>query len=363
MGFVMLSSWVNIKRPQRNLMISFEDEIQRIQHEFKTKLAHISTHEELEALRIHFLGRNGLISELTNQFKALSAEQKRTLGPLLNELKDSTQESFNQKKIFIENEALLQIIKRDENFDVTAYTPHSVVGSLHPLSHTMHQFEDIFTSMGYQIADGPEVETEYYNFEALNIPENHPARDKFDTFYINIPGLLMRTHTSTIQVRIMEQQTLPIAILAPGRCYRNEATDASHDFMFSQIEGLVIDTDISLSHLLGTLKEFLKAFFEKDSIDIRVRPSYFPFVEPGLEVDMSCPFCTEGCSTCKFTRWIEMGGAGLVHPHVLQASGIDSTVYTGFAFGFGLTRLTMLKYGINDIRLLHSPQIAFLKQF
>ena len=217
--------------------------------------------------------------------------------------------------------------------------------------------------MGYKIAEGPELETEFYNFTALNIPEYHPARDIQDTFWLKIPGMLMRTQTSSVQIHEMAKKDLPIAILASGRCYRNEATDASHDFVFMQVEGLLIDKKISLANLLATLKTCLRAIFDKDDLEIRVRPGYFPFVEPGLEIDVLCPFCKSGCSVCKKTKWIEIVGAGLVHPNVLKHGGLDPKEYTGFAFGFGLTRLVMLKYGINDIRLLNSGKLEFLQQF
>ena len=217
--------------------------------------------------------------------------------------------------------------------------------------------------MGYQIVEGPEVETEYYNFEALNIPKNHPARDIMDTLWLTMPGYLLRTHTSTVQVHSMETKKLPLAIIAPGRVFRHEATDATHDFQFNQIEGVVIAENISLTHLLGTIKAFFRTLFNKEDLELKIRPDYFPFVEPGLEISISCPFCTEGCSLCKKTRFIEMGGAGLVHPNVLECSEINSKKYTGFAFGLGVDRIAMLMYGINDIRLFSTSKLEFLKQF
>lgn len=215
--------------------------------------------------------------------------------------------------------------------------------------------------MGFAVADGPELETEFFNFTALNIPDNHPAREESDTFWIDNEHLL-RTQTSTVQIKTMMSQKPPIAIIAPGRTMRNEATDASHDFMFMQFEGLYIGEDVSIANLLATLKSFLTQFFGSD-VKLRVRPGYFPFVEPGLEIDASCPFCKKGCSVCKKTKWIELMGAGLVHPNVLKHCKLDPEKYSGFAFGFGLTRLVMLKYQIPDIRLLHSGNIKFLKQF
>ena len=217
--------------------------------------------------------------------------------------------------------------------------------------------------MGYEILDGPEVETDFYNFQALNIPADHPARDMQDTFWLTLPGFLMRTHTSSVEIHTMVNRKPPLAIVVPGRAYRNEATDASHDFMFMQLEGLFVDKNVSLAHLFATVQTFLQNLFEKKDLTIKVRPSYYPFVEPGVDIIMSCPFCPQGCSVCKRTRWIEIAGAGLTHPAVLEACKINPNEYSGFAFGFGLTRLVMLKYGITDIRLLHSNKIEFLKQF
>ena len=204
---------------------------------------------------------------------------------------------------------------------------------MHIYTKVIELVEDVFVGMGYEIADGPEVETDFYNFSALNIPTDHPARDMHDTFWINYPNLLMRTHTSTVQIHTMETKKLPLAIFAPGRVYRNEAIDASHEFNFTQVEGLLVDKDISVANLLATAQIFLRALFERDDLKIRSRPGYFPFVEPGIEIDVQCPFCATGCSTCKYTTWIELLGAGLVHPNVLTCCGINSELYSGFAFG------------------------------
>ena len=295
--------------------------------------------------------------------KDLSLEEKRTLGPLANQVKTELEDLFNTKKRDLFNESLQEEENRFADFDVTAYKPGHKKGSLHPYTQLTQKIIAIFTSLGYKISDGPEIETEFYNFEALNIPSNHPARDMQDTFWLDIPGMLLRTQTSTVQIHTMQQEQPPIAIITPGRVYRQEATDASHDFMFQQLEGLVIDKNISMSDLLGTLQTWLKMVFNKNDLSLRIRPGYFPFVEPGIEVDITCPFCSSGCSTCKKTGWIEMGGAGLIHPNVLRAGGIDPEIYSGFAFGFGTTRLAMLMYGINDIRLLHNNDKEFLKQF
>jgi len=339
------------------------DEINQLKNQCLSTLTTITSLESLEQFRITFLGRQGSIAQLMPRLKELSLEEKKVVGPAMNSLKQEVQEAFDTKHAYLEKKLVEQQILKQKFFDVTAYEPHAIKGTLHPLTYIYKKVQDIFISMGYAIAYGPEVETEYYNFEALNIPEDHPARDEWDTLWLDVPGLLMRTHTSPVQIHTMEKSELPLAVIAPGRAYRHEATDATHDFMFNQIELLVIDKNISLAHLLGTIKVFFRKFFEKDDLEIRVRSSYFPFVEPGIEVDVSCPFCKEGCALCKRTCWIEIGGAGLVHPDVLRCSNIDTKKYSGFAFGFGLDRLTMLQYHINDIRLFSSGKLEFLKQF
>jgi len=237
-------------------------------------------------------------------------------------------------------------------------------GRLHPMTVAVREITDIFGRMGFGVAYGPELEDEWHNFTALNIGSEHPARDAHDTFWVNeIAHSLLRTHTSPVQIRTMKDRIPPFAIFSPGRVFRNEATDASHDFQFMQGEALLIDNNVSLAHLLDCAKEFLQTFFNNKSLKIRVRPSYFPFVEPGIEIDIQCPFCKDGCSSCKKTTWIELLGAGLIHPHVLKSGGIDPEKFTGFAMGFGISRLAMLKYGINDVRLLNSNKKEILSQF
>ena len=345
------------------MMKKLEQNINIFKKELQSALKSIKSYEQLEKVRVDFLGRKGKITELMGQMKDLDIEEKRAFGPKLNELKKSSEQLYEEKKNALgQEEKKLEVLKQQQ-FDVTAYKPNQLHGSLHVLTLLVEKLENIFVSMGYKVADGPEVETEYYNFDALNIPKDHPSRDIRDTFWFDIPGLLMRTETSAIQIHHMEKEGAPIALIGPGRVYRNEATDASHDFIFSQIEGLMIDTDISMANLIATIKVFLQRLFEKEDLKIRLRTAYFPFVEPGLEFDFSCPFCKSGCSTCRRTQWIELGGAGLVHPNVLRYCKIDPTKYSGFAFGFGIQRLAMIKYGINDIRLFHSGAIDFLKQF
>ena len=344
-------------------MDDIKKQLETIKQAFLKELANTQTAQQLEAVRIKYLGRQGSITGFAQQVKDLSLEEKRVYGPLFKDLKETTQHAFDQRQEKLAASKQKQEAEKLTYFDVTASQPLFTQGSLHPYTHVIQLVQDVVISMGYEVIDGPEVETAYHNFEALNIPENHPARDMQDTFWLTLPGLLMRTHTSSVEVHAMQKRTLPLAVFAPGRTYRNEATDASHDFMFMQAEGLFIDKKVSLSQLFATVKTFLQALFETKDLSIRIRPSYFPFVEPGVEIDMSCPFCTQGCSICKKTRWIEICGAGLTHPNVLKACKINPQEYSGFAFGFGLTRLVMLKYGITDIRLLHTNRIEFLKQF
>lgn len=344
-------------------MAQLIEKINHIKQECVAQLTQCNTQQELENARVAYIGRNGKITALMAELKTLSVDEKRTAGPALNELKQWAQATFENKKKELARAQQQAKQLQEKHFDVTAYKYQPLHGGLHVLSTLVNELNNIFISMGYEIADGPEVVTDYYNFEALNIPDDHPARDEHDTFWLTQPGLLLRTHTSCVQAKEMEKGKLPLAVFAPGRVYRNEAVDASHDFMFWQGEFMFIDTDVSIAQLLATARAFLQAVFEKKDLNIRVRPGYFPFVEPGLEIDASCPFCTDGCSTCKKTGWIELLGAGLIHPNVLRSSGIDPEKYSGFACGFGISRIAMIKYGINDIRLLHSTKLDVLQQF
>jgi len=344
-------------------MENLEQNIKIFQESLATALDNAITHEQLEQVRIEFLGRHGKIVALMSQLKSLDTDAKRIFGPKLNELKKASEQAYKNRKIKLEEEARKLEILKKEQFDVTAYKPTVLEGSAHVLTKTYEEIEDIFISMGYKVADGPELETDFYNFEALNIPKDHPARDSQDTFWFNVPELLLRTQTSTVQIHEMQKHGVPTALISTGRVYRNEATDASHDFIFSQYEGLFVGKDISMGNLLATMKTFLQKLFEKKDLDIRVRPGYFPFVEPGIEIDASCPFCKDGCSVCKKTKWIELLGAGLVHPNVLQYCKVDPEKYSGFAFGGGIERLAMVKHGINDIRYFHGANIDFLRQF
>jgi phenylalanyl-tRNA synthetase alpha chain len=344
-------------------MKNLKETISKLRSEFSKKISSAKNLSDIEKIRILFLGKKGTITELLPQLKTLSIDEKREFGPLIQSLRKEVEETLKEKLLNLAKKQQESSILKSKHFDVTAYKPSSTDGHLHPYSRIIEEIEDIFTSMGYEIFDGPEVDKDYYNFTAVNIPQDHPARDMYDTFWLDIPGMLLRTHTSSVQAHAMKNKKLPIAIAVPGRCYRHEAVDASHDVMFMQCEGLLIDKKVSLSNLFATAQHFLQALFKKKNLNIRIRPGFFPFVEPGIEIDMQCPFCTSGCSVCKKTKWIEVFPAGLIHPNVLREAGIDPDEYSGFAFGFGLTRLAMIRYGINDIRLLHSGKIKFLEQF
>jgi phenylalanyl-tRNA synthetase alpha chain len=343
-------------------MPNLKSKIESIRSEFLEKLESVTNLKDLEAIRIEYAGKQGLVTSLFKEIKNLSVEEKREVVPILNETKQLVEDQIkNHKALIIEKQAGIAQIKK-KHFDTTAYQTGLLKGHFHPYSQFVEEIENIFISMGYDILDGPYVETDFYNFTALNIPKDHPARDMHDTFWIDDEHLL-RTHTSTVQIHAMQTYKPPIAAVVPGFTFRHEAVDATHDTMFMQCEGFVIDKHVTLSHLFATAKTFLRKLFNVDELDIRIRPGFFPFVEPGVEIDARCPFCKGGCSVCKKTTWIEVFPGGLIHPNVLRAGGLDPKEYSGFAFGFGLTRLAMLKYKINDIRLLLGGNMKFLDQF
>ncbi len=322
----------------------------------------------LKEVEVRFLGKKGFLTEILRGLKDLSLEEKKTAGKISNEIKEELEKAFAEKLIEIEKIEITKVLN-EEWIDLTAPGKKYEYGHLHPLTQTQYEVENIFHGMGFMIADGPEVEAEKYNFDDLNIPLSHPARDMQDTFFIDkkydeqMGRLVLRTHTSPVQVRTMLKHGAPLRMIVPGRVFRNEALDASHEHTFDQVEGLMIDKNISLSHLKGVMTEFLSKLFERE-LKVRFRPGYFPFVEPGLELDMSCAICNgSGCKTCKHSGWIEFMGAGMVHPHVLKAGGLDPNIYQGWAFGFGLTRLVMMRYGIDDIRVLNGGDLRFVKQF
>ncbi|RLA39804.1 MAG: phenylalanine--tRNA ligase subunit alpha [Gammaproteobacteria bacterium] len=315
---------------------------------------------DLDQIRVEYLGKKGKITGMLKTLGKLSAEERPKAGAVINEVKVALQNTINARRQELET-ALLQAQLDSERIDVTLPGRKSEVGSLHPVTQTMARIEEFFTSVGYQVEEGPEVEDDYHNFEALNIPAHHPARAMHDTFYID-PTTVLRTHTSPVQVRTMERQKPPIRIICPGRVYRCDS-DLTHTPMFHQVEGLVVDKNVSFADLKGTVDQFLKAFFEAD-LAVRFRPSYFPFTEPSAEVDIQCTNCKgKGCRVCKQTGWLEIMGCGMVHPNVFTQSGIDPDEYTGFAFGMGVERLAMLRYGVNDLRLFFENDLRFLKQF
>lgn len=322
----------------------------------------------LKEVEVKYLGRSGEITLLLKGIKDLSDEEKRTFGQFSNQIKHQLENHFDQKRQNLER-AEIEKQLGSEFFDLTAPGKSRKIGHIHPLSQVQSEVENIFSDMGFAVMDGPEVESEYYNFEGLNIPADHPARDMQDTFFVKDKEdskhgrMVLRTHTSPVQVRTMEKYGAPLRVIVPGRVFRYEATDASHDSTFYQVEGLLIDKNISLADLKGVMAEFLSRLFGK-AVVVRFRPGFFPFVEPGLELDFSCLICNgKGCSVCKRTGWVEFMGAGMVHPNVLKAGGINSKIYQGWAFGFGLTRLVMMRYGIDDIRLLQSGDLRFIQQF
>ena len=315
----------------------------------------------LEDFRVRYMGKKGSVTALLRGMGALSAEERPVMGQMVNQLRQELEEAVSAKAEVIQ--AALQKEKlAAETLDVTMPGKKQKSGGLHPLNVVLDDLIDIFQSMGFDIVDGPEVETDYYNFQALNVPEDHPARDMQDTFYL-ADKLLLRTQTSAAQARTMEERKPPIRIICPGRVYRADEVDATHSPVFHQIEGLVIDKGITMCDLKGVLEQFAQEIYGEDT-KVRFRPSFFPFTEPSVEVDVSCSECGgKGCRVCKGAGWFEILGAGMVHPNVLRAGGIDPEVYTGFAFGIGLDRLTTTRYKISDIRLLFENDVRFLEQF
>jgi len=317
--------------------------------------------DELEAVRVEVLGRKGALANVSKDMAKLTAEQRAVVGKLLNAAKQTLEGAFDARKAAFDSAALAERLEK-EWVDLTVPAPAPGRGSLHPLTQIQAEIEDLFVSLGFTILDGPEVESDEHNFDALNIPADHPARDMQDTFWLE-GGWLLRTHTSPVQVRGMRTLGPPLRMIAPGRVFRNEEVDASHEHTFYQLEGMMVDKDVSVAHLLYFMKTLLSAIFKKE-VTVRLRPGYFPFVEPGFELDIQCLICGgPGCPVCKQSGWVELLPCGLVHPNVLRKSGIDPEEYGGFAFGLGLTRLVMMRYGIDDIRLLQGGDLRFLGQF
>jgi phenylalanyl-tRNA synthetase alpha chain len=315
---------------------------------------------ELEEIRVRWLGKKGTLTEQLKSLGTLPAAERPAAGALINASKGELQAAIEGRRAELERARVEQQLAAGA-IDVTLPGRGEVQGGLHPITATRLRIEEIFRRAGYEVAEGPEIEDEFYNFEALNIPENHPARAMHDTFYLK-DGRLLRTHTSPVQIRAMQRGRPPLALIAPGRVYRRDS-DVSHSPMFHQVEGLYVDENVSFANLKSTLHKFMEAFFEQD-LSMRLRPSYFPFTEPSAEVDISCVLCRgAGCRVCKQTGWLEIAGCGMVHPQVFKACGIDAERYTGFAFGAGIERLAMLRYGVNDLRLFFDNDLRFLASF
>ena len=314
----------------------------------------------LDLVRVEFLGKKGRLTDLLKGLGKLSAEERPTAGAEINKAKQQVQQAIAEKKDTLAEAAIQEKLK-SERIDVTLPGRNVEEGGLHPVTMVKQRIESFFKSVGYDVVEGPEIEDDYHNFEALNIPQHHPARAMHDTFYFD-PNILLRTHTSPVQVRTMEQREPPFRIICPGRVYRVDS-DLTHTPMFHQIEGLLIDKESSFADLKGTIVEFLQVFFEKE-LKVRFRPSYFPFTEPSAEVDVQCVQCAgKGCRVCSNTGWLEVMGSGMVHPRVLEYSGIDPEEYSGFAFGMGVDRFAMLRYGVDDLRLFFDNDLRFLRQF
>jgi phenylalanyl-tRNA synthetase alpha chain len=338
-----------------------EKKIKKIKEEIIFKSNSVSNLKDIEKIKVEYLGRKGLITLLLRRLGELSTQERPKIGQLLNQTKREIEELLKIKTIEIEKLEKNKKLK-EESIDVTLPGKKSDRGTIHPINLVLKKTEEIFLSIGFKIEEGPEVELDYYNFEALNIPKDHPARDDQDSFYLN-REILLRTHTSPVEIRVMEKQQPPVRIIATGKCYRRDAADSTHSPMFHQIEGLAVDKDITFGDLKGVLTVFVHRMFGEDR-KVRFRPGYFPFTEPSAEVDVSCLLCHgKGCRACGYSGWLEIMGAGMTDPAVFNMVGYDPEKYSGFAFGMGVERIAMLKYGINDIRLFFENDLRFLKQF
>lgn len=334
-----------------------EEELKKLKAKVVKDIADVKDSKFLADLKTKYLGRKGELTGLLKNVKDLADEEKPKVGKLANEMKEELLEVFSKAEELIggkKNNVL--------DFDGTLPGKKEELGHMHPSTIVQYEVEEAFKQMGFNVYDGPQVESDYYNFTALNTPADHPARDSQDTFWLE-GGLLLRSQTSNLQVRMLEKYGAPFRGIFPGRVFRNEATDASHDHTFYQLEGLMVDKDINIGNVIATMRAFLSAVFNRE-VEVRLRPGFFPFVEPGFEMDIKCLICDgPGCSVCKQSGWVELMPCGMVHPRVIEAGGLDSKEYSGFAFGLGLTRLVMMKYKIDDIRLLQSGDLRFLKQF
>jgi len=341
--------------------MSMKEQLEQIEVLAKEQLSQAQDAKTVEELRVKFLGKKGELTAILKQMGGLSAEERPVIGQLANKVRADIETAISERAASIK-EAEQERLVKEETLDVTMPGKAPRIGRLHPLNKTLEEVEEIFLGMGFEIVEGPEVETDHYCFEALNMPKHHPARDTQDTFYIN-ENVVLRTQTSSVQIRTMENKKPPIRIISPGRVYRSDAVDATHSPLFHQIEGLVIDKGVTMADLKGTLELLMKRLYGEDT-QIRLRPHHFPYTEPSAEVDLMCYNCGgKGCPMCKNEGWIEILGAGMVHPKVLEGCGIDPEVYSGFAFGIGLERITMGNYEIKDMRLLYENDMRFLEQF
>lgn len=337
-----------------------EEKIKKIQEDVKNYLDECKTNASVEEIRVKYLGKKGEIVEILKNLKNVEESKRKEYAMIANKLKSDIESKIEEKKEEVKELEYELRIKNEEKIDITLPVDDEV-GSLHPITIVQKELEEIFTSMGFTVEDGNEVETEYNNFEAVNVPKYHPARDMQDTFWLE-NGQLLKTQTSAAQNRIMKKYGAPLKAIFPGRCFRNEELDASHENTFFQMEGMMIDKDVSISNLIYFMKTLLSEIFKKE-VEVRLRPGYFPFVEPGFELDIKCLYCGgKGCKVCKNGGWIELCPCGIIHPNVLKMGGIDPEEYSGFAFGLGLSRLAMMKYGINDLRVLNSMDLRSLKQ-
>ena len=338
-----------------------DESIQELVSRSQARIASANSLDELEAVRVDALGRKTGLTQFSKEMGKLAPEDRKRIGQILNSARQILEGALESKKQSFQ-EAALRARLDAEWVDLTLPAPGPRRGHLHPITRIQRELEELFVSLGFAVLDGPEVETEHYNFDALNIPPEHPARDMQDTFWLD-GGNLLRTHTSPVQVRGMERLGPPLRMIAPGRVFRNESVDASHEHTFYQLEGMMVDREVSVAHLLYFMKTLLTAIFKRE-VTVRLRPGYFPFVEPGFELDIQCLICGgPGCPVCKQSGWVELLPCGLVNPHVLRMSGIDPEEWNGFAFGLGLTRLVMMRYAIDDIRHLQGGDLRFLEQF
>ena len=337
------------------------NELTELKEQAQSQLNSANSLAELEGVRVQYLGKKGSITGQLKQLGKLPAEERRDAGQEINKVKQAVASEVDARKLVLEEAALNERLQ-NESLDITLPGRKMESGSLHPVTRTAKRIEEIFMQLGFNVETGPEIEDDYHNFTALNIPDHHPSRASHDTFYFD-DGTLLRTHTSPVQIRTMENKEPPLRIIAPGRVYRCDS-DVTHSPMFHQVEGLMVDKDVTFADLKGILEAFFKAFFEVEELPTRFRPHYFPFTEPSAETDIQCVLCSgKGCKVCGNTGWIEVMGCGMVNPEVFRHVGIDPDVYTGFAFGFGIDRLAMLRYGIDDLRKLFDNDVRFLKQF